>query len=172
MMNSPPSSFLNAPTRFSEPPFARLIAAYSTSWTSVDLPEPLTPVTTVSVLSGMLTSMSLRLCSVAPSSRIFCPFPAAAPSATGMASSWRRYFDGQRSRLAHQAVERAGEHDAPALLAGPEAQIDDVVGDLDHVGVVLDDDDRVALVAKLTKDRDQPQVVARVEPDGRLVEHV
>ena len=79
---------------------------------------------------------------------------------------------GQRPRLVHQAVERSGEHDPPALLAGPEAQIDDVVGDLDHVGVVLDDDDRVALVAKLTEDRDQPLVVARVEPDRRLVEHV
>ena len=72
----------------------------------------------------------------------------------------------------HQAVERAGKHDAAALLARAEAEIDDVVGDLDHVGVVLDDEHRVALVAELAEDVDQPQVVARVQADRRLVEHV
>ena len=59
------------PTRLSQPPFARLIAAYSTSWTSVDLPDPLTPVTQVSVFSGIVMSTSFRLCSVAPVSLIF-----------------------------------------------------------------------------------------------------
>ena len=78
----------------------------------------------------------------------------------------------QRSRLVHQPVERAGEDDAPALLAGAEPEIDDVIGDLDHVGVVLDDEHGVALIAQLPQDRDQPQVVARVQADRRLVEHV
>ena len=59
-----------------------------------------------------------------------------------------------------------------ALLAGAEAQIDDVVGDLDHVGVVLDDEHGVALIAQLPQDGDQPLVVARVQADRRLVEHV
>src|SRR5262249_12964758 len=66
VMNSTPSSFLNVPTRLSHPPFARLIAAYNTSCTSVDFPDPLTPVTTVNVFNGMLMSTSLRLCSLAP----------------------------------------------------------------------------------------------------------
>ena len=65
----------------------------------------------------------------------------------------------------HQPVERAGEHDPPALLARPETEIDDVVGDFDHVGIVLDHDDGVALIPQLPEDRDEPQVVARVQPD-------
>ena len=47
-----------------------------------------------------------------------------------------------------------------------------MIGDLDHVGVVLDDENRVALVAQLAEDGDEPQVVARMQADGRLVEHV
>ena len=41
-------------------------AAYRTSWTSVDLPDPETPVTHTSRCSGIVTSMFLRLCSSAP----------------------------------------------------------------------------------------------------------
>ena len=49
-------------------------------------------------------------------------------------------------------VERAREHDAAALLAGAKAHVDDVVGDADHVGVVLHHDDRVALIAELPEE--------------------
>ena len=79
---------------------------------------------------------------------------------------------GERTRLAEQALEAAGVDDAAALLAGAEPEIDDLVGDANHVGVVLDDQHRVALIAQLPQDRDQPQVVARVQADRRLVEHV
>ena len=116
--------------------------------------------------------MSLRLCSVAPSSRIFCPVPRRRVGAIGNRQLLPQVLRRQRSRLVHQSVERSGVHDAPALLARPETQIDDVVGDFDHVGVVLDHDDGVALIPKLPKNRDEPLVVARVQPDGRLVEHV
>ena len=78
----------------------------------------------------------------------------------------------QRSRFVHQTVERARVHDAPALLARPESQIDDVVRDFDHVGIVLDDNDGVALIPQLAKNRNEPLVVARVQSDRRLVEHV
>ena len=79
---------------------------------------------------------------------------------------------GERARLLHQSFERARKHHAPALLAGAQPQIDDVIGDPDHVGVVLDHDHRVALVAELPQDVDQPLVVARVQADGGLVEHI
>ena len=46
------------------------------------------------------------------------------------------------------------------------------IGDPDHVGVVFDDEHGVALIAELAKDVDQPLVVARVQADRRLVEHV
>ena len=58
------------------------------------------------------------------------------------------------------------------MLAGAESHVDEVIRDGDHVGVVFDDDHGVALIAELPKDRDQPLVVARVQADRRLVEHV
>ena len=60
------------------------------SWTSVDLPDPLTPVTQVSVLSGIATSIFFRLCSLAPSTRIRWPVPRRRSRGTGIASSARR----------------------------------------------------------------------------------
>jgi hypothetical protein len=54
--------------------------------------------------------------------------------------------------------------------AGP--QVDDQVGPLHELVVVLDDDQRVALVAQREEGRDQPLVVARVQADARLVEDV
>ena len=79
---------------------------------------------------------------------------------------------GERPRLEHQRVERARKHHAPALLAGADAHVDDVVGHLDHVGVMLDHQHGVALVAQLPQDVDQPQVVAGMQADRRFVQHV
>ena len=78
----------------------------------------------------------------------------------------------QRARVAREPVERALVDHPAAVLAGAEPHVDDVVGDGDHVGVVLDDQHGVALVAQLPQDGDEPQVVARVQADRGLVEHV
>ena len=78
----------------------------------------------------------------------------------------------ERARLLQQRLERSGEHDAAALLAGAEPHVHDDIGDADHVGVVLDDEHRVALIPQLAQDGDQPLVVARMQADGRLIEHV
>ena len=59
-----------------------------------------------------------------------------------------------------------------AALAGAGADVDDVVGAADRVLVVLDDDQRVALVAERLQRTEQDLVVARVQADRRLVEHV
>src|SRR2546422_486042 len=61
----------------------------------------------------------------------------------------------QRPRFEHQLVERTGKHDAAALLAGSEPEIDDVVGDPDHVRVVFDNEHGVALIAELPEDCDE-----------------
>ena len=58
------------------------------------------------------------------------------------------------------------------MLAGPGSDVDDVVGDLDRVLVVLDDDHGVAEVAHADHRLDQPVVVALVQTDRRLVEDV
>ena len=71
-----------------------------------------------------------------------------------------------------QAVDRALVHDGPAVGPGARAHVDDVVGDPDHLRVVLDDEDRVALVAQAPEQRVHPLDVVGVQPDGRLVEDV
>ena len=47
-----------------------------------------------------------------------------------------------------------------------------MVGRLDDLAVVLDQDQRVAQVAQVPQRPQQPGVVARVQADRRLVEHV
>ena len=59
-----------------------------------------------------------------------------------------------------------------AELARPGTDVDDVVGQADRLFVVLDHDDRVAEVAQTLEGRDQSTVVALVQTDGGLVEHV
>ena len=53
---------------------------------------------------------------------------------------------------------------------GPKSQ--QLVAARDHLAVVLDDQQRVAQVAKLVQRRQQPRVVARVQADRRFVEDV
>ena len=57
-----------------------------------------------------------------------------------------------------------------ATCAG--AEVHDPVGALDRVPIVLDDNDRVPLVAEVLEGRDQLGGVAGVEADRGLVEHV
>ena len=116
--------------------------------------------------------MFFRLCSVAPSTRSFCPVGLRRVAGTGIARSSRRYLPGERSRILAQALERTGIDDTATEFAGAEPHVDDLVGHGDHVGVVLDDQHGVALVAQLPEDADEAQVVARVQADGRFVEHV
>ena len=84
----------------------------------------------------------------------------------------REELPGRRRLAREHVVERALHHDAAAVHAGPRAHLDDVVGGADRVLVVLDDDDGVADVAQALERRDHLDVVLRMEPDARLVEHV
>ena len=61
---------------------------------------------------------------------------------------------------------------SPPCDAGAGAEVDDVVGPLHDGVVVLDDEQGVALVAQRLERGDEPLVVAGVQADGRLVEHV
>ena len=117
-------------------------------------------------------STSFRLCSLAPSSRIFCPVPRRLRRRHRNRQFLPQVFRRQRSRLVHQPSSVPENTTRPPCSPAPRPEIDDVIGDLDHVGVVLDDQHRVALVAELAQDVDEPQVVARVQPDRRLIEHV
>ena len=61
---------------------------------------------------------------------------------------------------------------SPAVLAGAGAEVDDPVGRLHRLLVVLDDDDGVAEVAQPLERAEQLAVVALVEADRGLVEDV
>jgi len=63
-------------------------------------------------------------------------------------------------------------HDPPAVLAGPGAHVDQVVGGAHRLLVVLDHEHRVSQVAKPLEGPDQLGVVALVQADRRLVEDV
>ena len=71
-----------------------------------------------------------------------------------------------------QPVDGALEHDLATARARAGAEIDDVVGDVDRLRLVLDDQHGVALVAQLQQRVVHPRDVVRVQPDRRLVEHV
>ena len=88
---------------------------------------------------------------------------------------WRtpdRYCAGEAVGAGHDLVGRALRDDLAAVDAGAGADVDHVVGGADRVLVVLDHDHRVADVAQVLERLEQPRVVALVQADRRLVQHV
>ena len=63
-------------------------------------------------------------------------------------------------------------HNPPAVLPRHRADVHHPVGVRDGVQVVLDDDQRVAQIPQPQQGFDQPAVVALMQADGWLVEHV
>ncbi len=104
-----------------------------------------------------------------------------AQEAAGGLAATGRHGDAQlaaqiagRERLRRGQKLRAGtgEEDVAAEFAGARAEIENVVGGGNDVGIVLDDQDGVAEIAQALEDFDEAMRVARVQADGRLVEHV
>ena len=62
--------------------------------------------------------------------------------------------------------------DVAAMHAGAGADVDHIVGDADGVLVVLDHDHGVAEVAQPLQRVEQPRIVALVQADRGLVEHI
>jgi hypothetical protein len=67
---------------------------------------------------------------------------------------------------------RPGVEQATTVLPGAGTEIDQVVGGAHQHRLVLDHHQRVPARRQLAEDLDQPVSVARMEADGRLVEHV
>ena len=84
----------------------------------------------------------------------------------------RQVLAGDRAGLGQDRVEVALGHDLASVLARAGPDVDDVVGDADRLLVVLDHEHRVAEVAQPDHRVDEALVVALVEADRRLVEHV
>ena len=74
--------------------------------------------------------------------------------------------------MLEQSLDGSAVHDLATVLAGSRADVDHPVGGADGVLVVLDHDQGVAEVLEPDQGLDQPVVVALVQPDRRLVEHV
>ena len=71
-----------------------------------------------------------------------------------------------------QSLHGTLEGDLPAGHAGARAEIDHMVGDLDHLRLVLDDQHGVGLVAQAQQQAVHPLHVVGMQPGSRLVEHV
>ena len=68
---------------------------------------------------------------------------------TSMRSAPAEVLAGQRSVVVDDVLRRALRDDAPAVLAGAEAQVEHMVGREDRILVVLHDQHRVAQVAQV-----------------------
>ncbi len=79
---------------------------------------------------------------------------------------------GQRRRGLHDLRRSAFGHKMAAELSGSGAEIEYVVGVTDGVLVMFDDEHGVSEIAQRFERGDQAQIVALVQPDGGLVEHV
>ena len=137
-------------------------------WISELLPEPATPVTATSTPSGTSTETSWRLWS-----RAFrIGIEPRGVRGTGFSSAALVEMAAGGGARRDQAVDRALVDDRPAVRTGARPHVDDVVGDPDHLRVVLDDEDGVALVAEPPEQRVHPLDVVGVQADRRLVEDV
>ena len=59
-----------------------------------------------------------------------------------------------------------------AILSRPRTQIDNVIGGAHDLRIVFHNQDRVAQIAQLVQDADEPPGIAAVQPDGGLVQHI
>ena len=139
----------------------------------VDLPPPETPVMQVNRPAGISPVTSFRLLPRAPITRM-----------TFFLSGFlRRLRDldlaragqvlaGQALGLGHDVGGLALGDDVAPVDAGGGAHVDDVVGGQDRLLVMLHHQHRIAQIAQLLQAGQQPGVVALVQADRRLVQHV
>ena len=71
-----------------------------------------------------------------------------------------------------QLLKAAGVYDFAAVLAGAGSYVHDPVGFAHGVFVMLNHNERVAHVAQLSQGFDEAAVIALVQTDGGLIEHV
>ena len=67
---------------------------------------------------------------------------------------------------------RSLRHQLSAQPSRARAQIDHIIGALNGIGIVLHHQHRVAQIAQMRQRIQQPVVVARMQADGRLIEHI
>ena len=83
-----------------------------------------------------------------------------------------KILTGIGSGLGNQVQHRALRHDMAAMNAGPRTDIEDVIGGADGIFVVLNHNDGIAEVAQPLERFEEARVVALVQSDRGLIEHV
>ena len=152
--------------------FAADNARYSTSCSSVDFPEPETPVIATSILSGISRSISFRLWARAP--KIFDLLrPGLATSAWNLDPQlFREIASGKRSRHLLDLIVGSGRDHLAAIFSGARSKVENRVGSLHDIAIVFDHQNRIAQVAQIVQDLDQAMRVAAMQSDRWLVEHI
>ena len=141
--------------------------------TSVDLPPPETPVMQVKVPSGISAVTFLRLLPFAPTTLSMRLFDAlAALGGTFTDISPVRYLPVSDLRVRQDLRRRSLGDDLAAMDAGAGADVEHVIGLQDRILVMLHHDHGVAEVAQALEGDEQALVVALVQADRGLVEHV
>ena len=69
-------------------------------------------------------------------------------------------------------LRRAGGDDLASAVAAFQAQVDNPIGGLDYVKIVLDDDDGVAVIAQSVQYAEQLFNVKEMQAGGRLIENI
>ncbi len=78
----------------------------------------------------------------------------------------------QRFVFFEHSCIRACKQQLAAKFARTGAQIDNAIRSLDGVGIVFDDQYCVPQIAKRFKNIDEPLRIARMQADGRFIEHI
>ena len=162
------------------------------------LPEPESPVTTIMRSRGSSRSRLRRLCSRAPTMRIVSrsmiarAVPTAGTDQLSMSLGYERssWIDTSarpppapslvrdraeeaprvRRRTRRDLLGRPDRDHLAAAVAALRPEVDHVIGALDHLDVVLDDEQRVAALRELRERPEQALDVGVVQPRRRLVE--
>ena len=85
---------------------------------------------------------------------------------------WPEVAAGVRGGRGRDDLRRALDHEPAAGVSSLRAEVDDPIGSLDHVEVVLDDQDGMAGVDQSVEDRDELPYVLEMEPGCRFVKKV
>src|SRR5580765_5989363 len=93
-----------------------------------------------------------------------------------MRSAGRENLSKRASRVGRldlrDTLRRPGRHDLTTRFAAIGSKVDEIVGRLDDIEVVLDHDQRVPRFDELAKRRQELRDVVKVQAGGRLVEDV
>src|SRR5262249_8038704 len=79
---------------------------------------------------------------------------------------------GEASLFALDRIRRPGDDDLAPHVPSPRAEVHDMIGRANRLLVVFDDEHSVAEVAQAAERTDETLVVALMQADARLVEHV